>query len=264
MQKILLSVLVISLVLTGCISSEVRHRQYADGSADITQTTDLSAFASAGNDSSYGSALGSAYGSALSNSLSAVCDQYESGVSCSEDGGVILLSRHIKPADAYYRFETKDDIFVKRHRLTVETIASIGKAASSNSDENYSDSSIYTSPYSSPSGSLGSYGDLASEDGLSLTGPKAKLLGATLEQMGFEYLYIVDMPGAIVDAPGAESFNESEARFDVVQMMQERKPIVVESEEMNWPLIIVFGVIGFLALVLSALAALMALKPKQV
>jgi hypothetical protein len=250
-------VLVFAAMLAGCISTEMTHVQHADGGADITQTTDMSALSSLGaSDSSYGSA----YSEALSSSLETVCDKYEEGVACSQEDGTVTLKKHFRATDAFYKFEVKDEIFVKKYRLTVDRIESLGDVSSSSLAANTTDSA-YSSPYGT---SLGSYGDLGADDTVTLTSSRSKMIGNLLEQMKMEYTYTIRMPGKISEAQGAVSQNESEATFDLIKQMQDRKPIVVMSEEVNWPLVLIAGIFGFMGIVLAALGVMLMLKPKQV
>lgn len=257
MRGLIAVFLIISAMLAGCISTETMHEQHADGSADLTQTTDMSALSSLGGS---GSAYSSYYSDALSQSLATVCDKYEEGVSCSEEGGSVTLKKHFKPSEAFYKFEVRDEIFVKKYRLTVDRIESLGDYSSSSLGSNYTDSE-YTSPYGT---SLGSYGDLSANETVTLSSSSSKLIGNLLKQMNMEYTYIVRMPGKISEAQGAMAQNESEAKFDLIQQMQNRKPIVVVSEEVNRPFVLIAGIFGFLGLVFVALAVMLMLKPKQV
>ncbi len=250
MRGLFLSILVLGALLMGCISTEITHSQHADGSADITQTTDLSILQTGGNSS--------VYGDALAKALGGLCEKYEGNVTCTEEDGIIKLRKHFRPSEAFYKFEVKDDIFTKRYRLTVDRIESLGSYSDDSLSSNASSS--YTSPYGS---TLGDYGELGKDD-ITLSGSRAKLMGSLLEQMKMEYTYTIIMPGSIKEAEGAVSFNDSEAEFDLIKQMKERKPIVVVSEEVNWPLVIISGVIGFMGLVLVILALMLLFKPKQV
>jgi len=262
MRGLVLLALAFSALLFGCISSETVHVQNADGSADITQTTDMSALTSL-----YGDSSTSYYSTAITDAMGKVCEGYDDDVTCSEADGVVTLKKHFKPKEAFYKFETKDDIIFRKYRLTVDRIEPMGGnttsmlgsgGTDSTSDDYYSD---YTSPYGS---SLGGYGDLGSEESITLSSARAKAMGAMLESMKMEYKYIVRMPGKISSAPGAVSMNDSEARFDLIERMKGREPIVVESEEVNWPLLVILGIIGFMVLVLVVLGAMLMLKPKKV
>jgi hypothetical protein len=265
MRTHIIAIVLFAVLLGGCISTEVSHRQHADGSADVSQSTDLSILKSYG--SSYGSS--SSYSSALGNVFDKLCEQYEQGVECEEEDGVMTLTKSYTTADSFYKFEVKDELFVKKYRLTVDQLPDFSQYAKKSSSI-FGDEYDYGSPYAGSAGSsygssYGSYGDyLTSKEGLKLSSTKAKSTGTVLKQVGMEYTYRVQMPGRITDAPGALEFNDSEATFDVVQQLQDRKPIVVVSEEVNWLGVGIIGAMGVFVILSVAIAAILMLKPKQV
>jgi hypothetical protein len=226
MRNYIVLSLVLGLILFGCISTEVEHKQYADGSADISQITDISLF-----DSEY-----SYYSSYISEAFDELCDSYSSEVDCEEDGGVVTLSKKFSSSEAFYTFEVKDELLFKKYRLTVDELPDFNQYASDT--DFFGDS--YTSSYSSPyEPSSGGYYDYLDSDTIKLSDAKAKAMGKLMESMGMDYTYSVEMPGTIVEAEGAVEFDENTAEFDIVEMLQDRKQIVVVSEEPNW-LVILF------------------------
>jgi hypothetical protein len=259
-----LLVLALGVVLCGCLSVETTHKQNTDGSAEITQVTDLSIL----------KASGSTYG--MGDSLDNICDAYV-GVVCMEEDGIVTIKKTFKPSDAFYKFEVKDDIFFKKYRLTIERMPSFADNLNKDSDifgststgtSYYGDS--YDSPYGSDSGSTyGDYGStfsnyLDTDKETKFTDPSSKASAAILRQAKVESTYIVKMPGSVTSAEESTEINGSSATFDVVTMMEKRKPIVVVSEEANLPLLIFAGVSGLVVLLIAAFMAFSMLKPKQV
>ncbi|HSB47377.1 MAG TPA: hypothetical protein VLD37_05155 [Candidatus Bilamarchaeum sp.] len=255
-------VLALGLMLSGCLSVETTHKQNADGSAEITQVTDLSILL----------ASGSAYGG--SDTLENICGAYV-GVVCMEEDGIVTIKKTFKPSDAFYTFETKDDIFFKRYRLTIDRMPDFtenldksseifGGSSSGSYDDYYGD--YYDTPYGSSSeGSYGNtFGNYLDNEETKFTDTSAKASAAILRQAKVESAYTVVMPGSITSAEDALETNGSSATFDVVTMMEKRKAIVVTSEEANAPLLIFAGVAGFALLLVAAFIAIGMLKPRQV
>ncbi len=267
MRTYIIAILLFAALLAGCISTDVQHVQHADGSADISQSTDLSILESA-----YGS--GSTYGSTLSTAFSEMCSGYGTKVQCEVKDGTLTLAKTYTPDDSFYKFEVQDQLLVKRYRLTVDELPDFGSFANSTSpsifgDEYdtgtpYSDSAIDSYSDSYGGGSYGMYGEYfgSAEEGLRLTSAKGKSTGTLLKQVGMEYTYTVRMPGKITEAEGAVELNDSQATFDVIQQLQDRKPIVVVSEEINWLVVGIVGIIIVFAVLSIAVAVLLMVKPK--
>ena len=60
------------------------------------------------------------------------------------------------------------------------------------------------------------------------------------------------MPGTILKAEYAKNSSGSTATYNIVEMMENKRPIVIESEEMNW---LVVGMLVFVVAVLVGLLA---------
>ena len=219
---------ILLVLLFGCISTETTHQQFADGSAMITIKNDMSLLTS------------SSYGETYSELFKESCDYYDSSVNCEEEDGVITVSKRISKEEAFYRFEVKDDLITRQYRLTVDELPDF---SSSYDADGLLDSYDYDygSPYEDDSYS--SY----LEDTYRISDAKSKALGKTIEQMGMEYTYTVEMPGTIISADGGE-IEDNKATFDVAERMQEQEPMVVISEEYNFVMIAVIAVIAIMGM----------------
>lgn len=256
-----LLVLALGLALFGCLSVETTHKQNADGSAEITQVTDLSILM----------ASGSAYN--MGDTLENICDAYE-GVVCMQEDGIVTIKKTFKPSEAFYTFETKDDILFRKYRLTIDRSPSFTENLNKNSEifggsspSSYDD--YYDTPYGSSSdssyGGYGStFGNYIDNEETKFTDTSAKASAAILRQAKVDSVYVVKMPGTITSAEEATEINGSSATFDVVTMMEKRKAIVVTSEEANVPLLMFAGVGGLVLLLVAAFIAASMLKPRQV
>ena len=219
---------ILLVLLFGCISTETTHQQFADGSAMITIKNDVSILSS------------SAYAETYSSLFEESCDYYDSSVSCEEEDGVITVSKRISKEEAFYKFEVKDDLITRQYRLTVDELPDF---SSSYDAEGLMDSYSYDygSPYADDS-----YSSYLS-DTYKISDSKSKAIGNTIEQMGMEYTYTVEMPGTIISAEGGE-IEDNKAVFDVAERMQEREPIVVISEEYNFLMILIIAVIAIIGI----------------
>ncbi len=235
----LLFALFSALVLSGCVTITDTHAQLANGSAVVTQKLDMSSLM----------ALASSYGSSYNESdidtemglLCANITLQNPNVNCTaSNGGVITLKRTYGPSDAFYTFETKDDIVMTEYRLTVDSLPRID-----------------TSALGSSAASLGPYSDYSS---VSITAPSSKASSSILKAAGVEYEYDISMPGSITSAAGAKTFNSTEADFDVLQMMNNGTPIVVESQDINWFVVAALGVVVLVVLAVLAFAAMMLVR----
>ncbi|HLC68404.1 MAG TPA: hypothetical protein VJH24_01065 [Candidatus Bilamarchaeaceae archaeon] len=224
MRQLVVPGLFLILLGLGCVSLEINHVQHADGSADITQTADISAL------------MQSAAG-AGDTEVEELCGQYEEGIDCTYEDGVLTLSRHFDADEAFYDFEVEDRFFIKRYTLTVDKIEELGTRTTS--DEN----------------ALGALGGMQGADalmpsgGTRLSSSQSRAMGSMLAAAGVDYTYIIEMPGNIVSAEGATETEGNAATFDLLERLQEGEPIVVVSEELNLILIAAVGGIGLLAVI---------------
>ncbi len=210
----------------GCISVNMTHKQNSNGSAEVTQTTDFSGLVSATE------GLGDLGGenndsitttSGLSSSdFEDTCDEVEEGVECTVDveKSIVTLKKTFTSENAFYTFETESDFFTKNHKLTVDELPNFKKEGVEEAD-------------GAPTGKITDTTNLE----------QAKLL----QTYGVEMTYIVEMPGKITSAEGSEEIEKNVATFDLLEMMDDGEPIVVESKETGlfcMPGLVLLGVLG--------------------
>jgi hypothetical protein len=225
-----------ALLFSGCITITDTHRQLANGSAVVTQELNMSSLMalSASYGSSYSQAdIDAAFALACAN----ITKQHPEVKCTPGSGGVISLQRTYGPSNAFYKFETKDDIIMTEYRLTVDDLPQMYDASS----------------LGSSASSMSQYSDYTSA---AITAPGSRASASILKASGAKYEYDISMPGSITSAPGAKSFNSTGATFDVLQMMDDGKPIVVESQEINWLVVAVLAAIALVVLAAIALAVI--------
>lgn len=215
------------IFLFGCIQVEYNHTQFSDGSAVVSYKTDMSSLFSLLE--SYGGSYGSST-SSLSK-LNELCSSYnlENGATCEQESGIITLSKRYSTEDAFYKFEVKDEFFVKKYRLSIDELPTI--------IQNYSLDSLYGSSGSSYNSDY--YKGLFGSD-YQLSSKKSSASASLLKVYGVTSNYTVTMPGTVTKAELGK-IDGSKVTFDVFELMQKGKPIIVESEEYSvFSLIIVF------------------------
>ncbi len=234
------------ILFFGCFKVEVSHIQNADGSADVTHKTDMSAIYSLLG--SYGSSYGSTstYGSSYSEALKVLQDpcansefKYED-VTCSFEKNVLSLKKVYKPEEAFYKFEVKDELFVTKYRLTVDEIPAMEDESSSSSDL----SSLYGSSYSQ-------YDSMFDrKTGFhKFSNPQSAVFAPIFKLYGMEVKYVIQMPGEITSAEHGV-VEGSTVTFDPVEMMSLSKSIVVESQEFSLLFIGIVVIVGLVVIVL--------------
>lgn len=232
------------ILFFGCFKVDVNHIQNADGSADVTHKTDMSAVYSLLG--SYGSSYGSTSNSAYSEALKTLQDpcansefKYED-VTCSFEKNVLSLKKVYKPEEAFYKFEVKDELFVTKYRLTVDEIPAMEDESSSSSDL----SSLYGSSYSQ-------YDSMFNrKTGFhKFSNPQSAAFVPIFKLYGMEVKYVIQMPGEITRAEHGV-VEGSTVTFDAVEMMGLNKPIIVESQEFSLLFVGVVVIVGLVVIVL--------------
>lgn len=239
----LLLILIISIIsLFGCLSLEINHKQYSDGSSDIRQTVDLSLL------TNYLGSYGSYYASSTQDLNKEFCKNYEN-INCSFRDGKAILSKHYLSSEVFYKFEVNDGFFIKKYRLTIDEIPELGSK--------YSKKDMFNrSTYSY--GTYGSYDSyFSSLRELKISDPKLKIVGTMFDSARIDYKYVVEMPGTITSAEGAVNINGSVATFDLVKQLKEGKSMIITSEEYN-PLIV-----GFVGLIFCVFITIILISLKR-
>ena len=223
------------LLLFGCITVEYTHVQHRDGTVTITQEIDFTSIIE------YMESNGDEELENFTRDLSESCaniTRRDPSAQCEYRDGSVLLAKDYFPGE-FYTFESRDDFVHRKYKLTVFSLPEIS---------NESDTALSTGEDWEPP-LLGS--DEAAEDAVGM------------RFMGFEWYYTVEMPGEITSAPGALSVEKSTARFDTLEFMEQKKTIVVESEELNWLFVLAYGLLAIFIVVFLAFIAMMLMKKRK-
>lgn len=242
----------IFLLFFGCFEVDVTHTQYADGSAQVTHQTDMSSLYSLLE--SYGSSYGLAYASNLTTALEKPCETTKfnyADVTCTFEENILTLSKRYKPGESFYKFEVKEELLTKSYRLTINQMPDLENGSALDLNSLYG--SGYGNSYNSDYNSLYSKNYYFSD-------PENSALIPIMKLYGMEATYTITMPGEIKNTSGGK-ISGSQVTFDVLEVMKDRKPIVVESQEYN--LFFIGGVI-ILVIIFFALVVLMISKPPPV
>lgn len=196
------------VLLFGCIEVETYHKQNSDGSAEITQTMDLSGYVDtmiSMNQMNNGEELDL---DELAESFDEACvnmtDEMDVECTANSEDWTITISGHIDAEDAFYEFEVKEEFLSKKYLLTVDELPDFG----------YNDDGQLGS---------GSITDPSNAEGISM-----------LQSYGVEMTYVIEMPGEITSAEYGE-IEGNTVTFDLLEMMEEEEEIFVTSEESAIP-----------------------------
>ena len=256
-----LSLLALSLVLlvSGFVAAEqgqyllVFDQQVSqDSSALYTGTIDFSAF------SSYFSALGSAssaeaeqkFKDNITQLLPLACEKVkkkDKTFECETDNLSLVLRRNFTANEGYYTFEVTGEFPYRTYRVIVNKIPldKFGKVLQQSLGKGSSETETAFSVFSEAKAI-----DFKKTEDNALSSAGFKMLGLNL-------LYNVEMPGEITSATSG-GYNAvvsgSTAGFNLVDVMENSAPLVVESRELNVFLFVMIG--GVILLVLLTLAFL--------
>ncbi|RLG19508.1 hypothetical protein DRN67_02525 [Candidatus Micrarchaeota archaeon] len=230
------ALLVLSL-LFGCISLQYDHKIERSGDSVLSMSANISVLAGmvggvGGNETDF------------NQQQTEACLEKEAAdpkLQCEYADGVMTLTRPLSLNEGYYEFETEQDWATVRYTFTLEQLPDI--------DPTESDVSAGT-------GSAG-IEDLT----LKFTDPQAAENVDQMRQM-LSAKYIVEMPGTVVSAEGAEMVEGSSATFDILDMMENGQNIVVVSEEDNYMNLIMIGggILVLIVVVILAATAFMRLR----
>ncbi|MBN2478326.1 hypothetical protein JXB01_03490 [Candidatus Micrarchaeota archaeon] len=221
MKKILFAMLALLILMFGCISNEYSHYQERDGSALVVQKFDMSGV------------LGSLEEEQIESTLQQMCANStakDPELKCEYDvKGIVYFEKTFTPGDGHYIFETGGDILNKKYTLTVKSAPRMDTSTEE---------------------SMGEAEVLGEETEIKLTGSEAKAMAANYKQFGMNLTYTVYMPGKIISANGGIiSEDGTSAKFDMLDMMEDGKEIVVVSEEMD--MMVVGGIVILLIVILA-------------
>jgi hypothetical protein len=211
----LLTVLGVSLLLSGCISISYEQKFDASGSSTLTQRMDFTRLVDLSKQVQNNSSPSQP---SVADSLQQSCGNYTGKVdSCKVEGNELVIVRSLKLGDKMYDFKVESEFPNKVYVLTVDYLP--------NSDLN---SGLEFALGSSGGAGLGSSG-LNNANRLSEM-PKSTPNG--LKTMGIDLTYVVEMP-AEVSSASVGKISGKTVKIDLVEAMQNQEPIVIKSKELD-------------------------------
>lgn len=239
-RQIILGLCLSALLFSGCVSLEYYQKVDREGNSLITETIDMSALLSAG----------SPYEGA-SEQLAGVCGNItaeDAGADCTYGDGVLTISKAVPLSEKQYTF-TRSSEFPN----TVYTLE------------------IHRLPEVIESDTLAS--GASTQTDMDLKSPPAKMSASTFRAAGANLTYVIEMPGDVVRAENGEIIagpsGSKLARYDVLKLMSEGEYMVVQSRELDMPVLMIAGgaavlLVGGLVVALVLLKAMKgASRPPQ-
>ncbi|MFA6036410.1 MAG: hypothetical protein WC759_05665 [Candidatus Micrarchaeia archaeon] len=215
------------LLLSGCISVDYAHKVERSGDSLLSMKIDMSAL------TSMAAGMNASQGSETDLEFAKVCDEAKRqnpDIACAYTSGIITLSGPLKKDGGHYAFSTERGLTTVRYTLVLEKMPELASGLGQEL-----------------SGAAGGQGAQQPQESLKFTDPKAATQAkqsAALVKMA----YVVEMPGRIVQAEGADVVTGNSAKFDVLKMMENGQNIVVVSEEADYTnlayLVVVVLVLG--------------------
>ena len=251
MRKLLLFGLVILVFLAGCISITYYHKVNGDGSSTLEQQIDLTGYISAMK--GFGGAAGSGSGQPdPSQQLALLCAsvqaQLKEGVECKVENNVWTLKKSFKAEDGFYTFESKDN----KQILTVNKLPA----------------DLYMKAGADSGGALG--GGLGGGPAQDLDFSDKVKNKQTADQMSqnkafqINMTYVVEMPGTVTKATAGSyeaKKDGSKAIFNLVEVLADSAPLVVESEAGS-NMMLIIGAVVVIVIVLALLWFFLSRKPQ--
>jgi hypothetical protein len=224
----MVALVAVALLLLGCISNTYVQKVEKGGDAELSfsmNMTKLMGIAALGG--SFGNVTSVVNNTAdLEKKMQEFCEnrsKTDASTRCSYGYNTLSFSRHFSLAEGEYKFSTENlsgqDFRGKRYTFTLERLPNITAPL----EKEMAGKSVSGQGISLSTGEIG----------LDFTDPQAKAEAEKAALM-MSMKYVVEMPGAIVSAEGADSFSSGRAVFDVLKMMKAGKNIVVISEEKEY------------------------------
>jgi hypothetical protein len=226
------------LLLGGCISQSYTQKVDYDGKSVISNTIDLSVVK--GYYKQFGFNSEEEFAANITSFSQEACGKImkkDKTIICIADGLTITLNRNFTSKEGYYSFAVIEGVPYKIYRLTVNKIPAdkFGKSAQGLTFAGYSEPGM-VNPI-----------DLKKKEENSVS---AQGLGAI---PGFSFTYSIELPGEVTSATAGTyqaDISGSTAKFDMVKVMANSAPLVVESRELN--VFLIAAGFGFFLLVLLA------------
>lgn len=241
MRRFILGLILFSILfLGGCISQTYHQKVDYEGKSVISNVIDLSSIKGYFNQLGFDSEEQfSSNITSFSIDACAKITKKDKTIDCTVADATITLRRNFTSKDGYYTFSVIEGVPYKVYRLTVNKIPvdRFGKAAQGLKFLSYSEPGM-VNPI-----------DLKKKEDNAIS---AQGFGAI---PGFSFVYQAEVPGEITSAYAGDykaTVSGSTASFDLVKVMGNSSPLIVESRELN----VLLLVVGFGFAILVILAAM--------
>jgi len=222
-MRILLAVMFLSVLLTGSTYQSYEQTVGTEGNSIIVKTTDI------------GLMLGM-LGDDVGQEIGAACSA-DPSLRCSVSNGTLMMEEAFSSNEGYYTYDVNYGIPFIEYDLVVKKIP-VGKFTERLDDI------LVAAGLTNGSASSGEPMNLQDAE----TNKETALF---MRQSGLDISYVIIMPGNIASATAGEVSGTTTGpmtEFVLSEVLQESKPITVESREINWGYIIVIAMVIVLAL----------------
>ncbi len=250
MRKLLLFAVAILVFLAGCISITYYHKVNGDGTSTLEQQLDLTGYINAMKGVGTGAGGGQSDPSAqLALLCASVQPKLKEGTECKVENNVWTLRKAFKTEDGFYTFESKDN----KQILTVNKLPA----------------DLFMKPGEDSGGGFGGgLGTGAAQDLDFNDKVKNKQSADQMTQnpaFQINMTYVIEMPGPVTKAVYGSHEAKKEgnkAVFNLVEVLADSAPLVVESEAGSNMLLIIGAVVA-VVIVLALLWFFLSRKPAQ-
>ena len=215
-MRILLAVIFLSVLLTGSTYQSYEQTVGTEGNSIIVKTTDI------------GLMLGM-LGNDVEQQMSSACSA-DASLRCSVSDGTLMMEEAFTKNDGYYTYEVNYGLPFIEYDLVVKKIP-VEKFT-----ERLDDILVAAGL---TNGSVSSGEPMNLQDA-----ENNREIALFMRQSGLDISYIIIMPGEIASATAGEVSGTSTGpmtEFMLSEVLQESKPIVVKSQEINWGYIIIIA-----------------------
>ena len=217
-MRIIIAVMFLSIMLTGSVFQSYGQTVEREGNSVMIKTTDI------------GLMLGM-LGGDVEQKLDAACSDPSLG--CSVSDGALVMQDSFTQKEGYYTYEADYGI------PNIDYIVTVKKIPSDVFTEKL-DGILFTAGLTN-STTEGSVEPINLQDAEGNEGSVD-----FMRKTGLDISYVVIMPGSITGATAggvSGAIDGNRAEFMLSQVLQESKPIVVKSSEINWGYIIVIAMV---------------------
>jgi len=221
MKKIMLVFLLAGILLTGAVTQTYTMEIEKTGEAQMTQSSDLSLY--------------DVGGSEMKAVIIAACKNITSPYSCKTENNKMIISTDMTPTEGGYVFEANYGIVSTNYKLKINSV-----------------------PLNKFNEAIEKTGNIQSTGvgAIDLTQNNSQYSQA-FRVVDLEMDYVVKMPGNIESISAGNvigKMNGNTGEIDLLKVMEEGKPIILTSSEINWSAIVfILGIVVVIGLAVSVI-----------